>query len=125
MGLALHDGESAGGYRHGDGRARADGDAPLASLTVVTRGDCTAGAGQLDRAGALGVSLAVEQRGAMPVTGGDQDCDQWCELDRVELSRAAQRAGRQPGRGCGQDSWQGDPVPFALIPSSVAPVAGL
>src|SRR5450755_1943936 len=90
VGLALHDGESAGGHGHGDGRIGADGDAPWASVIVVARGDRAAGAGQLDGAGALSVSLAVEQGDAMAVAYGDHDCDQRGEQDRVELSRAAQ-----------------------------------
>src|SRR5579859_5027565 len=108
LGLALYDGESAGGHGHGDARCRADGDAPLASLTVIARGDCLAGAGQVDGASALGVSLAVEQGDAVSAACGDQDCDQRGEQDRVELSRAAQGAGGQLGRVGGQDSWQGD-----------------
>src|SRR6202167_5149998 len=108
LGLALYDGESAGGHGHGDGRGRADGDAPLASLTVVARGDGLAGAGHRDSASALGVSLAVEQGDALPVARGDQDGDQRGEQDRVELSGAAQRAGGQLGRVGGQDSRQGN-----------------
>src|SRR5450631_1704733 len=57
LGSALHDGESAGGHGHGDGRPGADGDAPPAAVIVVARGDCAPGAGQAEGAGALGVSL--------------------------------------------------------------------
>src|ERR1700728_2143316 len=58
--LTQHDGESAGWHWHGDGRVRADRDAPLASLIVVARGDGRAGARQAECAGLLGVGLAVE-----------------------------------------------------------------
>src|ERR1700722_6232584 len=107
-GLALHDGESAGGHGHGDGRGRADGDAPRASLAVVAGGDGQAGAGHGDGASARGGGLAVEQGDAVPVARGDQDRDQRGEQQRVELPGAAQRAGGQPGRVRGQDARQGD-----------------
>ncbi len=67
----------------------ADGDAPPASVIVVARGDRGTAAGQVERAHALRVTLAVEKSDAGPVAGDDRDYEQPREQDSVELARAA------------------------------------
>jgi hypothetical protein len=71
--------------------SRADVDAPPASLIVVARGDRGTAAGQVERAHALRVGLAVEHSDAVPVAGDDRDCEQRREHDGAELTRAVSR----------------------------------